>query len=76
MRMETVRCTAGELWGRPGDKFLRLENDSDDPATWHPVHTVRDAFGEFGAVTVVFADGAPEKMFNESDEVEFAVQYG
>jgi hypothetical protein len=30
-------------------------------------------FGDIDALTVVFADGIPEKVFNETDQVEFAV---
>src|SRR6185437_1782929 len=35
--------------------------------------TTKDPFGDIdGVITVVFHDGTPEKMFNDTDEVEFA----
>jgi hypothetical protein len=59
---------------------LRLEGDSDDPATWHPVKVCSsNAFREdtsqpfVRARTVSFHDGTSDVMFNETDEVEFAV---
>jgi hypothetical protein len=73
MDLVPVRGTASDLFDRWGDKFLRLDGDADDPRTWHPVKTVKDNFGDIDAFTVVFADGTPEKVFNGTDEVEFAV---
>ena len=75
MTLNSFRCTAKRLleltdW----NMLLRLEADSDDPNTWHPVFTIKDPFGDIdGVITVVFADGTSEKVVNETDEVEFAV---
>ena len=61
-------------------KRLRIEGDSDDPATWHPVKVVNDqAFREdtsqpfVRALTVSFHNETPDVMFNDADEVEFAL---
>jgi len=53
---------------------LRLEGDSDDASTWHPVESV-SSHGFYGVktMTVAFHDGSADIVLNESDEVEFAV---
>ncbi len=60
--------------------WLRLEGDSDDPATWHHVETIsRQGFRTHTdqpfvkALTVAFHDGTPDKIFNHTDPVEFAI---
>jgi hypothetical protein len=60
---------------------LRLEGDSDDPATWHPVKAISahgfrtDTSQPFvKALTVSFHDDdTPDTVLNETDQVEFAV---
>lgn len=59
---------------------LRLQCDSDDPATWHPVRVVNDQWFRDGttgpsikALTVEFHDGTPEVVLNDDDDVEFAI---
>jgi hypothetical protein len=75
MILDSFRCTANDLleltdW----NMLLRLTGDPDKPNTWHPVQTIKDHFGDIdGLITVVFADGTPETVFNASDLVEFAV---
>jgi hypothetical protein len=60
--------------------WLRLDGDSDDPNTWHPVKTLNEGgfredvalpFGQ--AITVEFDDATTEIILNENDEVEFAL---
>jgi hypothetical protein len=73
--IDTFRCPAANLLNLTGGSpyWLRLDGDTDDPKTWHQVKTTKDPFGDIdGVVTLVFHDGTPEKMFNETDEVEFA----
>jgi hypothetical protein len=55
--------------------WLRLEGDSDDPGTWHPVKFIsaegtREDTGKpfVRALTVSFQDET-----NDSDQVEFAI---
>ncbi|RFZ42682.1 hypothetical protein MSS4_04647 [Mycobacterium marinum] len=67
------RCTAGELFRRRGDKFLRIDGDSDDPQTWHQVKDIRDNWGDINSVAVSFHDSADEKLYNGDELVEFAV---
>jgi hypothetical protein len=62
--------------------WLRLEGDSDDPGTWHPVEAVSiTGFRSVSdpdlpgvkSLTVAFNDETAETIFNETDPVEFAV---
>jgi hypothetical protein len=62
--------------------WLRLEGDSDDRGTWHPVEAVSitgfKSVSDPGlpgvkSLTVAFHDETPEVVFNETDQVEFAV---
>lgn len=74
--IDSFRRTVKDLHHRSlvgSPMWLRLNGDSDDPNTWHPIKTITDHFREFEAFTIVFADGTPEKVFNGADEVEFAV---
>ena len=74
--MDSFLCTAKDLWHPSLQGWplrVRLEGDPDDPNTWHPVNTIKDHFGDIDMLTVVFADGTPEKAFNATDQVEFAV---
>jgi hypothetical protein len=52
--------------------LLRIDDDPDDTRFWHAVDVVYDVFSA-GTLRVVFDDGTPEKVFNDTDEVEFAV---
>jgi len=53
---------------------VRLEGDSDEAITWHPVKDVSDhMFQGVKALTVAFHDDTPDIVLNETDEVEFAV---
>jgi hypothetical protein len=81
---DSFECAAKDLLPRTlkDPIWLRLEGDSDDPATWHPVKVVNDqGFREdtsqpfVRALTVSFHDGTPDVRFNETDEVEFAVPW-
>jgi hypothetical protein len=81
--LDAFRCTAKDLndrslQGRP--MWLRLEGDSDDPATWHPVEVIsaqgfRTDTGQpfVRALTVSFQDETPQLILNDSDQVEFAI---
>ena len=62
--------------------WLRHEDDSDDPGTWHLVRTIR--YVSFGSIddpgiqgveliTVSFQDETPELVLNRTDGVEFAI---
>jgi hypothetical protein len=84
--LDSFKCAAKDLT-RPGlmgwPLVLRLEGDSDEAITWHPVKVVsaqgfrEDTSQPFvRALTVSFHDGTPDAMFNETDEVEFAVPRG
>lgn len=77
MTLDTFRCTAKDLIDHYHENlttWLRIEGDADDPNTWHPIRGIRDPFGDIDrTVTVTFTDGTPEKMFNDTDVVEFAV---
>jgi hypothetical protein len=60
--------------------WLRLDGDSDDPATWHQIKTIRDEGFTTDAsqpcvqaLTVSFHHATPELMLNDDDPVEFAV---
>jgi hypothetical protein len=77
-RREAKFLLEPRMWG--WSIWLRLEGDSDDPSTWHPVKTLNDsAFREdltlpfVKAITVEFHDETPDTILNEDDEVEFAV---
>ena len=79
---DSFKCAAKDLLPRILREpiWLRLEGDSDKPRTWHPVEVVNlEGFREdtsqapVGALTVSFQDETPDVMFNETDEVEFAV---
>ena len=79
---DSFKCAAKDLLPRVLKEpiWLRLEGDSDEPGTWHPVEVVNfEGFSEdtgqplVRALTVSFQDGTPDVMFNETDEVEFAV---
>jgi hypothetical protein len=82
-RMGKFRRSAADLTHRSVmgvPLVLRLDGDSDDPATWHPVKVISaqgfrtDTSQPFvRALTVSFHDGTPDVMFNETDEVEFAL---
>jgi hypothetical protein len=78
------RCAAQDLTHHHSLKgwsmWLRLDGDSNDPATWHPIKSVHpegtreDTSQPFVRVlTVSFHDETPEAVLNESDQVEFAV---
>jgi hypothetical protein len=81
--LDAFRCTAQDLThhslkGAP--MWLRLEGDSDDPATWHPVKVISDQGFRTDtsqpfvkALTVSFLDLTPELTLNDSDQVEFAI---
>jgi hypothetical protein len=81
--LDSFRCTAQNLTDRTLQgvpMWLRLEADSDDPGTWHPVKfispegTREDTSKPFvRALTVSFQDETPEVIFNDSDQVEFAI---
>jgi hypothetical protein len=81
--LDSFRCTAQDLTHHSLQGFpmwLRLEGDSDDVSTWHPVKRVRDhAFREdtsqpfVEALFVSFQDETPELMLNDTDRVEFAI---
>jgi hypothetical protein len=81
--MDKFRRSAADLTHRSVmgvPLVLRLDGDSDDPATWHPVKVISaqgfrtDTSQPFvRALTVSFHDGTPDVMFNETDEVEFAL---
>jgi hypothetical protein len=43
------------------------------PIQWHPVRTMNDHFGDISTMTIVFRDETPEKVFNHTDQVDFAV---
>jgi hypothetical protein len=74
-KSELLHCGAFFfLQGLP--MWLRLEGDSDDPNTWHSVKRFEDHIWEVDTVTVVFADGPVtvgfadgtlEKVFNGKD---------
>jgi hypothetical protein len=54
---------------------LRIEGDPDRPDRWHPVSVVHnDTLGRVVAMSVEFDDDTPEKLFNDTDSVEFTVQ--
>ena len=58
-------------WCSSGSLLLRIDGDSDEANTWHPVHEIKDPFGDIdGVITVALADGKP---VNDTDEVEFAL---
>lgn len=72
----TFRCAAEALThpALTGWAFwLRLEGDSDNPNTWHPVAEVHSHFGDIDTLTVDFHDDTTEKVLNPSDQVEIAV---
>jgi hypothetical protein len=81
--LDKFRCTAKDLTDRclrDSQMWLRLDGDTDDVNTWHPIKVVSDQgfrtdtsqpFVE--ALTVSFADETPDVIFNEDDAVEFAV---
>jgi hypothetical protein len=81
--LDSFKCAAQDLTHHSLQGFtmwLRLEGDSDDPATWHPINRVRDhAFREdtsqpfVEAIFVSFHDETPELMLNDTDQVEFAI---
>jgi hypothetical protein len=81
--LDSFRCTAQHLTDRTLQGVpmsLRLEGDSDDPGTWHPVKFIsaegtREDTGKpfVRVLTVSFQDETPEVIFNDSDQVEFAI---
>lgn len=78
MILDSFRCAAQDLLhpclkGWP--MWLRLDGDSDDPRSWHPVETGTDHFFHgVNALTVSFHDETPATVLNETDGVEFAVR--
>jgi hypothetical protein len=81
--LDSFRCAAKNL-SHPSLKGwsmrLRLDGDSDDASTWHPVRlidnegvTVDPTIPFVKGITVEFHDETPDKFFNPDDEVEFAV---
>jgi hypothetical protein len=81
--LDSFRCTAQLLthYSLKGwSMWLRLDGDSDDRSTWHPIKAVsvhgfrEDTSQPFvKALTVSFHDETPEVVLNGSDQVEFAV---
>jgi hypothetical protein len=62
--------------------WLRREDDSEDPGTWHLVRNMRDSgFGSIDdpglqgvkRLAVPFHDETPELVLNQTDQVEFAL---
>ncbi len=62
--------------------WVRCEDDSDDPGTWHLVRTIRDAgftsiydpgLQGIELLTVSFHDETPQLVLNQTDQVEFAI---
>jgi hypothetical protein len=81
--LDSFRCTAQDLTD-PSLKgvpmWLRLEGDSDDPGTWHPVKVIRsEGFREdtskpfVRGLTGSFQDETPELILNDTDQAEFAI---
>ncbi len=81
--LNKFRCKAADLTDRSlqgAPMWLRLEGDSDDPATWHPVKVISDhgfrtdtSQPFVKVLTVAFHDGTPDVVLNETDQVEFAI---
>ncbi|MEB4212314.1 hypothetical protein [Mycobacterium sp. 94-17] len=81
--LDAFRCAAQNLTHpclKGWSMWLRIDGDSEDPATWHPVHTISnhgfrtDTTQPFvEALTVSFRDDTPDVVLNEADPVEFAV---
>jgi hypothetical protein len=81
--LSKFRCTAKDLTdpavqGSP--IWLRLETSTDDVNTWHQVEKISDhGFGidasqpRVEALTIYFYSEMPDVVFNEDDDVEFAV---
>jgi hypothetical protein len=82
--LDRIKGTAKDLvdprlLGRP--IRLRIDGDSNDPTTWHLVESTSDqgtsdeGLQDVRAIFVEFHGGTPGViMFNDTDEVEFALQ--
>jgi hypothetical protein len=56
-------------------KWLRLDGDRDDPATWHPVASTTFHYqGGVQLMSVAFYDQTLDIVLNEDDEVQFLVR--
>jgi len=56
-------------------KWLRLDGDRDDPATWHPVASTTLHYHEGVQLkSVAFCDQTMNIVLNEDDEVQFLVR--
>jgi hypothetical protein len=83
--LDSFRCTTQDLAHyrlKSESMWLRRQDDSDDPGTWHLVRTIRDP--SFGSIydpglrvvkllAVSFHDETPELVLNRTDQVEFDV---
>jgi hypothetical protein len=72
-RCPAKRLLDPDLVGWP--KWLRLDGDPDDPATWHPVESTTLHYQEgVQLMTVAFYDQTLDVVLNEDDEVQFLVR--
>ena len=83
--VDSFRCAAQDLARyrlESESMWLRHDDDSDDPGTWHLVRTIR--YVSFGSIddpdlqgvkllAVSFHDETPEVVLNQTDQVECAV---
>ena len=83
--LDSFRCAAKDLVRyrlRSESMWLRCDDDSDDPDTWHLVRTIRVT--DFGSIddpglpgvkllAVSFHDETSEVVLNQTDHVEVAI---
>jgi hypothetical protein len=83
--LDSFRCTAYDLARyrlQSESMWLRREDDSEDPGTWHLVRTIRDTsfrsiydpdLRGVKVLAVSFHDETSEMVLNQTDQVEFAI---
>jgi len=74
MRLIPIQANAADLCQHEHDVMLRFDADADPPHSWHLVATVHDRMMDgVYAITIAFADGTPDRVFNNTDAVEYAI---